>query len=742
MLAGVVGLAVEQLGLAEGGEQVAVGAAAGVGDAEGGEGLGVEAGEGLGVAFDAADLGLGGFAELGVWGGEAFVLGELVVAVVVLGVADVGGELLEHVVVGHVEALLEEGLAEGLVGEAGDEGFEGVVVLELGSELAEVDEGVGLLGPGEVYEGVGGGGVVGGDGEHLAEGHEGFAGEGDVVGRIAGPEGEGSAGAEADHVVSHGVGVFVGLFGVFFLVAGPLGVDVGWVWGVGGAASHVELSVVDDAPVGFEVYDHLDGAFEQPGGRGEVGLGEEEAGVLAVELAAVADIELLWAADGGDFVGEGLEVDDDGELFAVAEEEADESVAVGRVVGEEVGEGVAPAAEDDGRGGDGLDGDGPDHFEGLAEFFEVADEAGGDAFGGVGEDFEAVDAGVLPGLGLGQLEVAFDVEGFEFDGLGGDDRLVGAGRGEGEEGGEDCEEEVAGAHGGRRGLLGGLAGTVGAGGAVAGAAEGFVEAAEGVEAGSEGDVEDLQFCGDEQALGVGDAVVGDVVEEGGSEGFLEEAHGVVGVDADGFADGFGGERLEVALCDEAGDLLDLVEAAVVEGCGAVAGVALCMVGTGQFLGHAEEAGLEFEEDDVRAAVAVGGEVGFPLGEAGGFEAGGVSQRLGEQGALKEGLDEFLGKLELEEPGEGDGDDGVLGCIAVFDNLMRNGGPEGGEVAGVDANFGAAEQVGYPAALEEVELDLVVVVGAPHGGGLPADAGEAVGLEVWAVGVEGVHGAGC
>lgn len=140
-----------------------------------------------------------------------------------------------------------------------------------------------------------------------------------------------------------------------------------------------------------------------------------------------------------------------------------------------------------------------------------------------------------------------------------------------------------------------LAFSVFLGGAAAGAAEGFVEAREGVEAGGHGDVEDLVFCGDEKALGVGDAVVGDVVNEGGAEGFFEEVHGVVWVEVDGFADGVGGEGFEVALGDEAGHSFHFVEAAIEEGVGFVFGGSLrAWLHFFNEKSHSSQAGFELE----------------------------------------------------------------------------------------------------------------------------------------------------
>ena len=114
-----------------------------------------------------------------------------------------------------------------------------------------------------------------------------------------------------------------------------------------------------------------------------------------------------------------------------------------------------------------------------------------------------------------------------------------------------------------------VASAVFTGGAMAGVLEGFAETTHRAEAGIKGDAEDFFVGGGEKALGVGDAVLGEVIDERHAEGFAEEAHGVVGVEVHGAADGIDGERFGVALGDEAGHLFDFVEAALTNDHGAM-----------------------------------------------------------------------------------------------------------------------------------------------------------------------------
>lgn len=78
------------------------------------------------------------------------------------------------------------------------------------------------------------------------------------------------------------------------------------------------------------------------------------------------------------------------------------------------------------------------------------------------------------------------------------------------------------------------------------------------------------------------------------------------------------------------------------------------------------------------------------------------------------MDECLGEFELEEPGEGDGDDEVLAVFTEGDDLMGDGCPESSEFSGVEGDFSAAEQVGDGPVDHVVEFDLVVLVRATHG----------------------------
>jgi len=106
-----------------------------------------------------------------------------------------------------------------------------------------------------------------------------------------------------------------------------------------------------------------------------------------------------------------------------------------------------------------------------------------------------------------------------------------------------------------------VAAAVFAGGAIAGILEGFAEAAHGAEAGIEGDAEDLLIGGGEESLRMGNAMLGEVVDKGHAGRFAEEAHGIVGVEANGAADCFDSEVFGVTLRDKTGHLLDLAEPA-------------------------------------------------------------------------------------------------------------------------------------------------------------------------------------
>ena len=91
--------------------------------------------------------------------------------------------------------------------------------------------------------------------------------------------------------------------------------------------------------------------------------------------------------------------------------------------------------------------------------------------------------------------------------------------------------------------------------------KGCVEAADGAEARLYGNLRDVEVCGDEEALGVGDAVLGDVVYDADGEAFAEEAHGVVRVQVDFVCYLSDGERRGVVLGDKRRDALDGAEVA-------------------------------------------------------------------------------------------------------------------------------------------------------------------------------------
>lgn len=95
--------------------------------------------------------------------------------------------------------------------------------------------------------------------------------------------------------------------------------------------------------------------------------------------------------------------------------------------------------------------------------------------------------------------------------------------------------------------------------AAAVAAEGGIEAADRVEAGGEGDVDDAVARGGQQVLCVRDSVIREVVDEGGTEGLLEQAHGVDRMQADGARNLLRREPFGVALGDQAGHAFDLIQ---------------------------------------------------------------------------------------------------------------------------------------------------------------------------------------
>ena len=107
-------------------------------------------------------------------------------------------------------------------------------------------------------------------------------------------------------------------------------------------------------------------------------------------------------------------------------------------------------------------------------------------------------------------------------------------------------------------------------------------------------------------------------------------------------------------------------------------------------------------------------------------------------ATEEGVHKRLGKFALEKPAEGEGGDEILRFITAIHDLMRERGPEGTELAGLDADLTSADEIGDPAGLEEIHLDLVVAIGTLHGHGMPTDTGESVGCEVRAARIEGFH----
>ena len=281
-----------------------------------------------------------------------------------------------------------------------------------------------------------------------------------------------------------------------------------------------------------------------------------------------------------------------------------------------------------------------------------------------------------------------------------------------------------------------VAAAVFAGGTLAGVLEGFAEAAHGAETGIQGDAEDFLVGRGEEALGVGDAVLGEVIDQGHAERFSEKAHGVVGVQVYSLADGIDGEGFGVTLGDEAGHLLDFVETAFADGDGAV-GLFSGRLAFGRE-SHAQEAGFHFEEHGFHETGAGFFEIGFPGGEELGVSPGAKAVVFGGDAPAEEGMHERFGKFALQEPAQRQGGDEIFRLITAIDDLVREGGPEGAELAGVDADFPTADEVGDPAAFEEIHFDLVVAVGAFHGQGMPAHAGETVGRKVGAAGIEGFH----
>ncbi len=89
--------------------------------------------------------------------------------------------------------------------------------------------------------------------------------------------------------------------------------------------------------------------------------------------------------------------------------------------------------------------------------------------------------------------------------------------------------------------------------------EGGVEAADGAEAGFYSNLGDVEIGGDEEALGVGDAVLGDVVDDADGVVFAEQTHGVVWVKVDFVCYLANGERLGVVLSDKSCHALDRAE---------------------------------------------------------------------------------------------------------------------------------------------------------------------------------------
>lgn len=155
----------------------------------------------------------------------------------------------------------------------------------------------------------------------------------------------------------------------------------------------------------------------------------------------------------------------------------------------------------------------------------------------------------------------------------------------------------------------GEAGAVLTGGLAAKLAKDFVKAAGGIEAGFEGDVDDFHIGHHEEALGVGDAVAGEIVEQADVIGFAEAGHGIVGMQADGMGDAGDGEGFGVVQGDEAGHVFGF-------GGGEVRGRV-----DGQRSGEREaaETGLKLQQDDVLVTGGVTVKVRRPTVEDGGIE---------------------------------------------------------------------------------------------------------------------------
>ncbi len=106
--------------------------------------------------------------------------------------------------------------------------------------------------------------------------------------------------------------------------------------------------------------------------------------------------------------------------------------------------------------------------------------------------------------------------------------------------------------------------------------------------------------------------------------------------------------------------------------------------------------------------------------------------------MQQSIREIRRQLALQEPRERQCDHRVFRIAGGFDDLIRDSSPERAQASMQSRDTFAAQQVGERDVLPKIQLDLVVPIGAPHGGGFPRLAGKAIRLEVGAAMIEAMH----
>ena len=147
---------------------------------------------------------------------------------------------------------------------------------------------------------------------------------------------------------------------------------------------------------------------------------------------------------------------------------------------------------------------------------------------------------------------------------------------------------------------------------------------------------------------------------------------------------------------------------------------------------------ELQHDNLAAGGGVVFDVLVPLLEQLAVQSGAGALGFSNDLALGERGEHMLGQPPLQDPAERHRDDVVIIQLVKADDLMRDGRPEGGHAAGFDGHALSANEIGQRAPVEEIDLDLVVPIGAGHPPRLPDLAGKAVGSELAAATVEMVQ----